>query len=92
MKIRAPRNRTLTLQQSEIEKYTKKIRSIEKSTSVADLENGIFENDFLEIADYLPSNFVDLVIVDPPYNLAKKFGDLDFKKKKTDEYIEYVDS
>ncbi len=92
MKIRSPRNRTLTLHQREIENYAKHIRIIDKSIPIVDLENTIFENNFLEIADYIPSDSVDLIVADPPYNLAKKFGDLDFKKKKTDEYIEYVDS
>jgi site-specific DNA-methyltransferase (adenine-specific) len=38
----------------------------------------------------LPSNFVDLLIVDPPYNLNKSFNGKSFKKTSFDEYENYT--
>lgn len=38
----------------------------------------------------LPSQFVDLLFLDPPYNREKKFNQNSFKKKTTDEYIDWM--
>jgi len=42
--------------------------------------------------DYLPSQFVDLLIIDPPYNLTKTFNGTSFAKMSPADYIDWVDS
>ncbi|MDR2136424.1 MAG: hypothetical protein LBO76_07400 [Treponema sp.] len=45
-----------------------------------------------EIMDLLPSEFVDLLIIDPPYNLDKNFHRFKFSKTNDDAYLEYLES
>ena len=40
----------------------------------------------------LPDNFVDLLILDPPYNLDKSFNQNKFKSLPSDEYAAWIDS
>ena len=38
----------------------------------------------------LPNNFVDLALIDPPYNINKKYDGMDFKKMSDDDYQTYT--
>lgn len=40
----------------------------------------------IEIVDYLPHSYIDLLFLDPPYNLDKDFGNNKFTKISTEEY------
>jgi site-specific DNA-methyltransferase (adenine-specific) len=42
--------------------------------------------------DFLPDNFVDLLFLDPPYNLNKNFSSVNFKEMKDDDYETWLDS
>ncbi len=42
--------------------------------------------------DYLPEQFVDLLFVDPPYNLSKSFNGRTFSQMSLDEYETWLDS
>ena len=42
--------------------------------------------------ELLPDAFVDLLIVDPPYNLTKDFRSTRFRTMTNEEYIAYLDS
>ena len=55
------------------------------------IENKIINQDTFEIFDFLPDNFVDLLILDPPYNLNKNFKSTSFKKKSIGEYAEWFE-
>ncbi|GHV31896.1 methyltransferase [Bacteroidia bacterium] len=44
------------------------------------------------MGDYLPSEFVDLMIIDPPYNLRRNFAGMKFKQMKDDDYTDYLES
>jgi site-specific DNA-methyltransferase (adenine-specific) len=39
-----------------------------------------------EVLAYLPAQFVDLLFIDPPYNLSKSFNGRNFSQKPMDEY------
>lgn len=43
-----------------------------------------------EIMKRLPDNFVDLALIDPPYNINKKYDGMDFKKMPDDDYQTYT--
>jgi site-specific DNA-methyltransferase (adenine-specific) len=49
-------------------------------------ENMIIHGDAFDILETLPNSFVDLLIVDPPYNLNKLYGSQAFKKMDDAEY------
>jgi len=89
---RAPRNRTITLDDSEISRLREKLIKIEKPVSVLDIENKTINQDTFQVLDFLPNNFVDLVFVDPPYNLNKTFNLTTFKAMESEKYEEWLDS
>jgi len=88
-KTRAPRNRTITLTESERDYYRKKIVN-KSAVTTSSLENQIVNADF---NDYLPSiedQSVDLLILDPPYNLDKNFNGFKFSSRSFESYTEYL--
>lgn len=91
-KARAPRNRTITLSPEEKRHYAKDLIRINEPIKLDAIENKIANQDVLQILDFLPKNFVDLLILDPPYNLDKAFGSTSFKKKTIDEYARWFES
>lgn len=91
-KNRAPRNRTITLSESDLSDYGKKLLEIKRSASVEEIINKTICGDVFKIIDYLPDNFVDLIFVDPPYNLSKAFNLNTFKEMESGEYEKWLDS
>lgn len=69
VKKRAPRNRTIVLSDSDILTMKKRLIKINKPASLKDIENKTIHQDVFDVLDYLPDAFVDLVFVDPRYNL-----------------------
>ncbi len=70
----APRNRTITLPDNERKIYRRNLLKIESPVSPEQILNKVINQDFLEVIDFLPLNFVDLLFIDPPYNLTKTFN------------------
>ena len=90
-KERAPRNRTLTISETERNVLKKKLVSPNnEKMKVSGIANKTICGDLFEVIDLLPTEFVDLLIIDPPYNLDKDFHG--FKFSKTDDwvYLEYL--
>ena len=92
MKQRAPRNRTIDLSSSERNKYKRRLIKIERDSSVEDVLNKTVHQDVFEVLDFLPEKFVDLVFVDPPYNLTKTFNLNVFKKIEIEKYEKWLTS
>ena len=86
MKERAPRNRTLTCSQEEIDRFAKDLLRLNSSVTELDIEGHLVLGDFFDVVPYLPRDFVDLLILDPPYNLSKDYNGNLFKKKSRKEY------
>ena len=74
LKKRAPRNRTIALSDSDIFNLKKQLVKINEPISLGEIENKTIHQDIFGVLDYLPNSFVDLVFVDPPYNLNKTFN------------------
>lgn len=91
-KVRAQRNRTITLSRVEIKHYSKKVIQISQRASVGILKNKIVNQDTFEVLDFLPENFVDLLILDPPYNLTKTFNSNTFRKTSIPGYAEWLEN
>ena len=87
-KIRASRNRTLTLDAQERKNYSGELIHISRPIQAKAIENKIINGDISRISGFLPDSFVDLLILDPPYNLNKTFKSASFKKKGVPEYAE----
>ena len=56
------------------------------------LSNKIVNQDIFDVLGFLPDGFVDLLILDPPYNLTKTFTSTTFRKKSLDEYAEWFEN
>ncbi len=91
MTDRAPRNRTLTCTPEEIQELSRSIVRVEKSIEVQDLEYRLIKGDFLDIFDHLPNHFVDLLILDPPYNLTKNYNGNHFRKLHESRYTSWFE-
>lgn len=91
-KIRAPRNKTLTLVPEEIENLKSKLLTKDKINSQTDFVNKTINGDTLEILPLLPDEFADLIIIDPPYNLSKNFNGFKFNSRSEEAFDEYLES
>ncbi len=91
-KARAPRNRTLTLTESEYARLCPKLLRPQSSYSTDELTDKILNADLFEVLDALPDCFVDLLIIDPPYNLSKDFHGLHFARQNDETYLKYLES
>ena len=89
-KKRAPLNRTLNINDDEIEFYKKRLKKLSNKVEVKDVPGHIINQDLFEALDYLPNNFVDLLFLDPPYNLNKNFSSLSFREMKNDDYENWI--
>lgn len=86
MKNRAKNNKTLTLS-SEEECFYKRQLSLPENPLEIDR---VYNEDLFNIAKYLPKKSVDLLILDPPYNLGKTFGKEVFRTLSSEDYSKYL--
>ena len=91
-KVRANRNRTITLSQTEKARYGEDLIHISKPARMDALNNKIVNQDIFDILGLLPKGFVDLLILDPPYNLNKTFSSTTFRKKSITEYSQWLEN
>jgi site-specific DNA-methyltransferase (adenine-specific) len=92
-KVRAPRNRTLILTKDEQKNYKSRVLYPEnRFLSVSEIINKTICCDLYTILGNLPHSFVDLLVLDPPYNLDKEFNGFKFSKTSDDDYLGYLRS
>ena len=89
-KERAPRNRTLTVTDTEREYYKKRIMYPSQGINLKNILNKTICSDLFTIIEKLPAACVDLLVIDPPYNLDKNFHGVIFSKSDDDSYLEYL--
>ena len=75
----ASMNRSLTISPSEIDAYSQKLLHLEKPMASPEILNRTIQGDIFSVLPFLPEQFVDLLILDPPYNLSRDFGTVKFK-------------
>ena len=86
------RNKTICLTENDKEILEPQILTLDSQVSIEDITNKIINQDLYEAIKFLPNAFVDLLFLDPPYNLDKKFNDFEFKKQSMLDYAEYFES
>ena len=92
-KKRAPLNRTLILTSKEKAEFKNKLLcTTNKTFSEKQVINKIIHGDIFNTLGLLPEKFIDLLFVDPPYNLDKKFNLTVFKEMENEKYAEWLDS
>ena len=84
-------NRTLQLSSDEFEKYGSKLVRLKRPVKLKTILNKTINQDLDKTISHLPDNFVDLLFLDPPYNMPKRFNQRAFQKKTSEEYIQWMD-
>lgn len=88
-KNRAPRNRTLEVLEAEVVALRQKLLTVEELKFASILGRTVL-GDCFQAFDALPRAMVDLLILDPPYNLNKKFGGSTFLRVPVEEYTNWL--
>lgn len=89
MKKRAPQNRTLICSEQELSAYSEFLLSLDAQVSTGDIEGKVINQDVFKTAKCLPKSFVDLLVLDPPYNLSKNYNGHIFRGKRKEEYQDW---
>lgn len=92
MKQRAPQNRTLTCSEQEQAILSQALLTLTAPVSGQDIEGRVMHQDIFHAAQYLPKAFVDLLILDPPYNLSKNYNGHLFKTQEKRGYQDWFAS
>jgi site-specific DNA-methyltransferase (adenine-specific) len=91
-KVRAPRNRTLTVSEDEKSLLSAQTISLSQSATAAEIDGRVIQQDLFQCLPLLPDCFIDLLIVDPPYNLSKTFAETKFTKTSAANYEEWLET
>jgi site-specific DNA-methyltransferase (adenine-specific) len=91
-KEKALRNRTISLSDSERKILKASLLKVSDIDPLRSPPVGTVNADFADVAARLPRSCVDLLLLDPPYNLGKDFHGARFSKRDTDEYSKWLDS
>jgi len=90
--VKAERNKTIDITVEEGQHYLKRCVSVCSHTEISTILDKTIIGDTFSVVPFLPEKFVDLLIVDPPYNLDKDFHGNKHKKTSDDMYGEYTES
>jgi site-specific DNA-methyltransferase (adenine-specific) len=91
-KIRAPRNRTITLTANEVAGYRRNLLTLSCRVAAWQIENRTIHQNLSDILKWLPLGFVDLLFLDPPYNLTKSFNQNKFHERSTEKYRSWLET
>jgi len=89
---RAPRNRTITLTAAERARYRANLRQLSQPATAEAILDQTIHQDLLEALPFLPAHFVDLLFIDPPYNLSKSFNGRNFSQMSLADYETWLES
>lgn len=89
---KAKRNKTIALTENQIEQYSEGLINLDAPVTIDDILDKTINRNLFDVIKYLPDGFVDLLILDPPYNLDRDFGSSKFKKLPIEEYSTYLRS
>ncbi len=90
--IRSKRNKTLTLSSSELQELSRQLPAVTTTLTTPEILDRIFCADIMSAIDFFPAGCVDLLILDPPYNLNKDFQGRKFSRQKDEDYLVYLES
>ena len=91
-KIRAGRNRTITISNEERERLKEKVITLKDVVSTGSTTDVTINANLLDALTLLPDEFADLIIIDPPYNLNKNFNGNKFTARSQNAYLDFLES
>lgn len=89
---RALRNRTLVLSEQDVVRLRGRLLVVDQPFQKGEYTNRTILGDTLQILPLFPKNSVDLLIVDPPYNLTKSFSGIVFRQQSSADYEAWLHS
>ena len=92
MPEKAPRNKTIELSSTEENIYLKRCIKLKENTELDKVLDKTIYQDSLKAINFMPDKCVDLMIVDPPYNLTKNFGSTTFRETDISSYKKWLNS
>lgn len=91
-KRKSPRNRTIDTSIEEGKHFLERCINIDnKISTINEVLDKTICGDTFKTLPLLPAKSMDLIIVDPPYNLTKNYHGNVFTKKKSDTYRNYTE-
>ncbi len=90
--MKSARNRTIDLSVTDGAQYLERCLSVQTPQTVDAILNKTICGDTFKVLPLLPEAFVDLLIVDPPYNLAKDFHGNKFRQTTDEAYEAYTEA
>lgn len=90
--MKAGRNKTIDMTVEEGKKYLARCLRFSEKKNIEEVLDRTILGDTFKILKLLPERTIDLLIVDPPYNLDKNFHGNKFKKTSDELYEEYTES
>lgn len=88
--MQSPRNKTLKILDKEKDDLIEQIVSEKQLSCIDNLQNKIINCEYKKAIYKIKDKSINLLILDPPYNLNKKFNSLKFSKTTIDEYTSYL--
>ncbi len=92
VKQKASRNRTLCLDEADLSEMQERLVSFDSPVSLDEVIGKTIHQNLFEVLPFLPTSCVDLLIIDPPYNLDKDFNGVPFRKMSATQYESWVES
>ncbi len=87
----ATRNKTIKISEEEIHKFGQRLITLDKKVTIKKITNKTINQDVFSALEFLPDKFIDLLFIDPPYNMNKTFGVAKFKESSIEEYANWLD-
>lgn len=88
--MKSERNKTIDFDIEQGRQYIDRCICINQPADIDDVIDKTILGDSMKVLEYLPQKSVDLLIVDPYYNLSKAFNGNTFSKISVDEYADYT--
>ena len=89
--MKSERNKTIDLTVEAGREYLERCVSVTERAALSDVLDKTILGDSFTVLPLLPEKCVDLLIVDPPYNLDKTFGESGFARMTDEEYAAYTE-
>jgi site-specific DNA-methyltransferase (adenine-specific) len=90
--MKAPNNRTITLSEQERQRLQASLTILSATAQLDEVLGKILHQTCQSALPHLPSGFVDVLILDPPYNLTKSFNGKTFHAKDRTKYTAWMES
>ncbi len=90
-KKKSKRNKTIDFTLEEGQEYIERVIVLNENVGLEKVLNKSIHGDALKVMELLPEKSMDLIIVDPPYNLTKNYHGKQFNKKSKLDYYRFTE-